>query len=134
MGMVVRNKDKVEATTVKNIHGGTGNCIVRQVLGEEPRLEDVPGFPDDFKTNLAFIHWSTLEKGATIGRHPQGNSDEVYIILNGKGKMTVDGETVELGPGDACLTQAGSHHSFKNIGDEDIEFIVVTASTGEGKI
>ena len=134
MGMVVRSKDDVGSVVVKNIHGGTGNCIVRQLLGQAPRIKELPGHPEDFKTCLAFFHHSNLEKGATIGRHPQGNSDEIYYLLKGKGEITVDGETVELGPGDICLTQAGSYHSFKNIGDEDIDFIVVAASTEKGKI
>lgn len=125
--MILRGRDNVEQTVVEDIHGGSGKCFVRQLLGLEPRL-DVPGFPDDFDSSIAFMHETILEPGASIGMHPQEGNEELYYIVKGKGEMTVDDETAEMTPGDVCLTKTGSKHSFKNTGDEEVMIIVIEAT------
>lgn len=125
--MILRGRDNVEQTTVEDIHSGSGKCHVRQLLGIEPRL-DVPGFPGDFDSSMEFMHETTLEPGASIGLHPQEGNEELYYVIKGKGKMTVDDETQEMKPGDVCLTKSGSKHSFVNTGDEEVMMIVIEAS------
>ena len=126
MAYVKRGRKEVENFPVEDIHGGTGTCYVRQLLGYEPKLP-VPGHPEDFETLINFIHETTLPVGSTIGRHPHEGNEEVYIVTEGKGEMTVDGESVVMEPGDACLTKDGSYHSFKNIGDKNLRIIVIEA-------
>lgn len=125
--MILRGRDDVEATVVENVHGGEGKCEVRQLLGLEPRL-DVPGFPDDFDSSMEFMHETTLKPGASVGLHPQEGNEELYYILEGKGKMRVDDEVQEVTPGDVCLTKSGSKHSIDNIGDGELKLIVIEAS------
>lgn len=126
MAYVKRGRDDVENFPVEDIHGGEGTCYVRQLLGYEPKLP-VPGHPEDFETLLNFIHETTLEEGASIGLHPHEGNEEVYIVVKGKGRMTVDGEEMEMVPGDACLTKDGSKHKFENIGDGELRVIVIEA-------
>jgi mannose-6-phosphate isomerase-like protein (cupin superfamily) len=38
--------------------------------------------------------------------------DEVYVVLDGQGTLTVAGEEVELGKGDAAFVEAGVEHRF----------------------
>jgi len=125
--VILRGRDNVEATVVEDVHGGDGKCEVRQLLGIEPRL-DVPGFPDDFDSSMEFMHETTLKPGASVGLHPQEGNEEIYYIIDGKGKMVVDGETEEMTQGDVCLTKSGSKHSIENIGDGDLVLIVIEAS------
>jgi len=125
--MILRGRDTVKAVTVENIHGGKGKVHVRQLLGEEPRLPGVPGFPTDFDSSMNFFHETTLEKGANIGLHPQEGNEEIYYFVKGEGEMTVDNKTAKVKPGDVCLTKSGSKHALKNTGDSEMTIIVIEA-------
>jgi mannose-6-phosphate isomerase-like protein (cupin superfamily) len=45
-------------------------------------------------------------------------------VLSGRGEMTLDGKTVEVGPGTAILTRTGSSHGLKVLGTEDLVIII----------
>jgi mannose-6-phosphate isomerase-like protein (cupin superfamily) len=64
-----------------------------------------------------------LQPGAAIGYHRQ-TEDEIYYVLSGRGSMTVDGRTFDVGPGDAILTRPGSSHGLKQVGNEDLVIII----------
>lgn len=38
--------------------------------------------------------------------------DEVYVVLEGEGVLTVEGKELQLGPGDAAFVAAGDDHRF----------------------
>jgi mannose-6-phosphate isomerase-like protein (cupin superfamily) len=54
--------------------------------------------------------------------HPD---DEVYVVLEGRGVLTVEGEEVELSEGKAAFVPAGADHRF--IGYEGLSVLVVFA-------
>lgn len=126
LGLIKRGRNSVVNYPVENCHGGEGYIYVRQLLGYEPLLP-VPGHPDDFDTLVNFMHETTLPKGTSIGLHPHEGNEELYYVIEGKGEMTVDGETTVMEPGDVVLTKSGSSHSFRNIGDGDLRIIVLEA-------
>ena len=64
-----------------------------------------------------------LHPGAAIGYHRQ-TEDEIYYVLSGRGSMTVDGKTFDVGPGDAILTRPGSSHGLKQVGSEDLVLMI----------
>lgn len=53
-------------------------------------------------------------RGPRSHRHPY---DEIAFVREGRGRWTVNGETIEAGPGDILVVKAGEIHSFLNIGD-----------------
>ena len=55
---------------------------------------------------------ATLPAGAATDRHYHKVSEEFYYLLDGRGTMEVDGETREVGPGDAILIPAGAWHQI----------------------
>ncbi len=128
--MLKRGRKDVEETVVENCHEGVGKVKVRQLLGYEPLLP-VPGNPGDFDSCIRFMHETTLLPGATIGLHPHKGNEELYYVLEGKGLMTVDGDSAEMNPGDVCLTKSGSSHSFKNIGEGELRIIVLEGGVKE---
>jgi mannose-6-phosphate isomerase-like protein (cupin superfamily) len=65
-----------------------------------------------------------LKPGAGIGHHVQAE-DEIYYVIGGQGRMTLDGKTVDVGPGTAILTRTGSSHSLRQVGGEDLVLIIV---------
>jgi mannose-6-phosphate isomerase-like protein (cupin superfamily) len=64
-----------------------------------------------------------LKPGSAIGYHEQ-TEDEIYYVLSGRGQMTLDGKTVDVGPGTAILTRVGSSHGLKQVGTEDLVILI----------
>jgi mannose-6-phosphate isomerase-like protein (cupin superfamily) len=64
-----------------------------------------------------------LHKGAAIGYHLQ-ETDEVYYMLNGTGKMTINGKEFPVKGGDAILTRAGNSHGLVQTGDGDLSIVI----------
>lgn len=65
-----------------------------------------------------------LHPGATIGAHVN-DKDEIYYVLSGKGELTLQGKTRQVGPGDAILTRNGDSHALKQSGVEDLVIFIV---------
>jgi len=55
---------------------------------------------------------ATLAPGQTTQRHYHRESEELYYLLDGSGRMEIDGETAEVGPGDAILIPPGAWHQI----------------------
>ena len=64
-----------------------------------------------------------LHKGAAIGYHLQ-KTDEVYYILSGTGKMTMNDKVFPVKPGEAILTRGGSSHGLVQTGNGDLTIII----------
>ncbi len=55
---------------------------------------------------------ATLPSGRATDRHYHKKSEEFYFLLSGTGRMEIDGETTEVGPGDAILIPTGAWHQI----------------------
>jgi mannose-6-phosphate isomerase-like protein (cupin superfamily) len=55
--------------------------------------------------------------------------DEVYVVLEGRGTLTIEGESVELSEGKAAFVPAGANHQFT--GYEGLSVLVVFARPHE---
>ena len=55
--------------------------------------------------------------------------DEVYVVLEGRGQLTIEGETVDVSEGKATFVPAGAEHRFT--GYEGLSVLVVFARPHE---
>jgi mannose-6-phosphate isomerase-like protein (cupin superfamily) len=55
---------------------------------------------------------ATVQAGQGTQRHYHRQSEEIYFILQGSGRMELNGETREVAPGDAILIPAGAWHTI----------------------
>ena len=55
---------------------------------------------------------ATMTPGQATERHHHKPCEEIYFLLEGAALMDVDGETREVGPGDAILIPAGARHQI----------------------
>ena len=62
-------------------------------------------------------------------RQQPHDRDEVYVVLNGRGTLEVEGETRVLHEGDAAFVPAGADHRFT--GYEGLSVLVVFAGEGQ---
>ncbi len=66
-----------------------------------------------------------IRAGGATERHYHRESEEFYYVHSGRGRMEVDGETREVGPGDAVLIPAGAWHQIRAV--EDLVFLCCCA-------
>lgn len=78
----------------------------------------------DFSTNLRFVIYTELPPGTSIGYHKHGNDEEVYILLEGRGTMTIDGEAHEVSAGDVILNKPYGSHGLENTSDDILKLLV----------
>ena len=67
----------------------------------------------------------TLEAGAVDGQLPH-TEDEVYVVMTGRGRITVGDEVREVGPGSVVYVAATVPHRFHDIA-ERLEIVVLFA-------
>ncbi len=70
---------------------------------------------------------ASLDAGAATERHYHGVSEEIYFILTGSGEMEMDGQTRDVGPGDAVLIPPGAWHQIRCNSGERITFLCCCA-------
>jgi len=62
--------------------------------------------------------------------HPAGQVKETHHVItirSGRMRWTVEGESLDAGPGDVIVTPAGTAHSYVVLGDEDAKVVCVDA-------
>lgn len=57
--------------------------------------------------------------------HSHKNNEEIYVILSGKGKAVIDGETVELSAGDWMRISPSGKRQFFAADDSAISFACI---------
>jgi mannose-6-phosphate isomerase-like protein (cupin superfamily) len=113
--MVVRNiNDEEVLDTTYLAHGGA----MAQMILDRRTLKEI-----------GFLAIARLSPGKEIEAHIDP-MEEIYFVLKGSGKMYVDEETRQVGPGDATWIPVGSRHSLFNNGHEDCVILVVASSGG----
>ena len=111
---VVRAAD-VDAGVLKwrdAIHGGRGRIATRHIWG-----------PGDFASSWTFMDHAVLEQGSSVGCHYHDALEESFVVLRGRGHMTVDDETVEVGPGSVTWQGIGQGHGIYNAHEEELDFL-----------
>jgi mannose-6-phosphate isomerase-like protein (cupin superfamily) len=66
-----------------------------------------------------------LPVGAVVGRHHHLETEEIYYILRGAGRMTVGDEAREVEAGDAVFIPRGQAHTLENTGREPMTILLV---------
>ncbi len=105
-----------------NAHGGKGTILFRRMWNKE-----------SFKTNWEFVDHCVLPSGTSIGYHQHNMIEEVYYLVSGSGRMTVNDVTWDVRPGDAIPCTLHDSHGLYNNGSEDIVLIVFSAAVEKGK-
>ncbi|MFC1650502.1 cupin domain-containing protein [Candidatus Latescibacterota bacterium] len=69
-----------------------------------------------------------LPPGTSIGYHRHDNHEEIFFVVTGSARATVDDVTLDQGPGDCTICPLGSAHGIYNNGPEDLHIIVSSLS------
>ena len=101
------------ASTEEVTHAGKGEVRNARVYGDA-----------DLSTKLRFVIYSKLKPGTSIGYHTHENNEEVYVILEGRGVMTINGEAHEVSRGDVILNKPYWSHGLENNSGADLKILV----------
>lgn len=111
--MNIRNFLEAEGRDNENCHDGIGT------------IKEVNLFTSkDFATNLRFINYEVMPPGTSIGVHCHGDDEEAYVILEGSGLMTVDGEKKQVKKGDIIINKPFGSHGLLNNANENLRVLV----------
>jgi len=112
--MQIKNFLKLPMEDNVNCHDGIGT------------VKEVSFFKDkDFETNIRFMNYLTLPPGTSIGIHEHKNDEELYIILEGHGMMTVDGEDRTVESGDVIVNKPFGSHGLVNDSNQEMRILVL---------
>jgi mannose-6-phosphate isomerase-like protein (cupin superfamily) len=89
------------------------------------RVNSVKLFDDaDFSTPLRFLYHIEMAPGTSIGYHQHGENEELYMVLEGRGTMTVNNESREVEAGDVIVNKPGWSHGLENTSEAPLELLV----------
>jgi mannose-6-phosphate isomerase-like protein (cupin superfamily) len=109
-GGYILQHDAEVAKQEPGTHNGGGQTVGYSFFDKTPGLKLV-------------FRKRALKPGSGIGYHEQ-KEDEIYYVLSGRGVMTIDDKSFDVGPGAAILTRPGSSHGLKQAGNEDLVIMI----------
>jgi quercetin dioxygenase-like cupin family protein len=76
----------------------------------------------------ATVFECTVPAGARVpAPHSHDGFEETVYGLEGTCTWTIDGQTVDIGPGDAVCIRRGQVHGFDNQSDADMKFLAIAS-------
>ena len=66
-----------------------------------------------------------IPEGEDIGAEVHPATDQIFSIVDGKGKAVVNGKTFKIGENDVVFVPAGARHNLVNEGDEPLKLFTV---------
>ncbi|WP_425635758.1 cupin domain-containing protein [Algoriphagus yeomjeoni] len=112
-------KDKLKAEN----HAYSGNgALARRAFG-----------PEVFKTSWNSVDHLVIPAGKSVGPRQLEGIEEVYYVLKGEGKLSIDGVTNEIAADDAFTGLLGESISLENTGPDDLELLVIGVSVSADK-
>ena len=111
---MIKNYYTAEKQLQLESHGGTGPVDLYEIWGRE-----------HFKSNIDFCDRVVIPPDSSIGYHQHGNNEEMYILLEGEGLMTIDEKKFVVRKGDMILNPASGYHGLVNNSAKDIDLLVI---------
>lgn len=109
-----------EDTFEYDLHGGHGPVTMQWHFFGQSRLP------------VAVQTWE-FEPGGSEGWHAHsggGELEELYLVLEGSGRMHVGDQTYDIGPGDSVLAHPGVGHDLLNTGDGPLRILIIWGPPG----
>lgn len=114
----IRRREEMVRTTAVESHGGKGVLDWTKVIASDETKDK----------HLRFFFDLVLPPGVSIGIHKHENDEEYYYIISGAGIITLDGEQLEVGPGDVTAAFTGGTHGLANDSERDLRVLVIGVS------
>lgn len=87
---------------------------------------------DLFPGQVQMVNWAEMKPGSSFRRHYHEDMAEVFIIVQGEGRMRGDSTDERVSPGDLVLVPPMVEHEMHVCGDQALKYIVFGVSHGTG--
>jgi mannose-6-phosphate isomerase-like protein (cupin superfamily) len=111
---MVRRENQMEKDVRQRMRDGKGEVEILHIFKQ-----------DELQGKARLMARITLNKDCSIGPHEHHQEEEIFYIVKGKGTVVDNEEEIQVGPGDAVLTEAGTSHSIRNDGEEPLQLVAV---------
>jgi mannose-6-phosphate isomerase-like protein (cupin superfamily) len=71
------------------------------------------------------VTWVTVPGGCKQTLHSSGEAEQAYVVVRGRGTMSVAGDTQEVGVGDLILVPPATEHSIGNDGEDELACVSI---------
>jgi len=82
---------------------------------------------EDFLSGILWFNDNIVQPDIAIEPHQHEDIEEVYYVLNGKGKMRIGDEERPVSEGDAIYLPPRIIHTLKNTGTYPLRFVCIGA-------
>ena len=106
-------KLNIKEIPIEEAHGGSG---ARQVLVKPEHVTS---------QYLEAITKGFLKVGDVFDWHSHQDTDEIFIVIKGKGKYYCEDDVTEYQEGNVMITPANLKHKIEALGNEDSEFYFI---------
>ncbi len=72
------------------------------------------------------VTWVEGARASEQPLHRHEHSEQAYVIVQGRGLMTVEADRMEVERGTLVLIPVGKEHSIRNIGEEPLVYVSAT--------
>lgn len=69
------------------------------------------------------VTWVDVPPGAEQRAHSHPDAEQVYVIVRGRGRMSVAGDVEDVGAGDLVFIPPSTAHGIVNDGSEDLVYV-----------
>lgn len=76
-------------------------------------------------TPRALLDLYCLAPGQAQKPHTHGDQDKIYLVLEGRGRIHLDGKEEAVAQGEAVVARAGAMHGVVNDGTDPLILLVV---------
>lgn len=73
------------------------------------------------------VTWVDIPPGAEQHAHSHEDSEQVYVIVRGRGRMQVAGDDEEVGEGDLVFIPPATDHGIINNGSETLVYVTAAS-------
>jgi mannose-6-phosphate isomerase-like protein (cupin superfamily) len=71
------------------------------------------------------VTWVTVPGGANQALRSSDEAEQAYVVVRGRGTMSVAGDTQEVGEGDLILVPPATEHSIGNEGEDELACVSI---------
>ena len=104
---------EISATTIVADHNGRGPIAVRRLMARSP------------SSAIDFVDYTVIPPGSSIGRHQHVDSEELYLIVDGRPIVLVEAVARRLRPGDVAIVRANQCHELMNDTSDPVTLFIV---------
>ena len=86
-----------------------------------------PFHAKELHSELDFVDFVEVPPGVSIGEHRHAADEEIYFVVSGNGRMTLEGDSFDVAKGDLIRNIPGGQHALVATGEEDLHLLVFDA-------